>query len=55
MVLPVVYCNQSVAAVTVCNVDVVDEALFKLPPVHLCSVFTEGSEYLVELTFADAV
>lgn len=55
MVLPVVYCNQSVAAVTVCNVDVVDEALFKLPPVHLYSVFTEGSEYLVELTFADAV
>ena len=55
MVLPVVYCNQSVAAVTVCDVDVVDEVLFKLPPVHLYSVFTEGSEYLVELTFADAV
>lgn len=55
MVLPVVYCNQSVAAVTVCDVDVVDEVLFKLPPVHLYSVFTEDSEYLVELTFADAV
>lgn len=55
MVIPVVYCNQSVAAVTVCDVDVVDEVLFKLPPVHLYSVFTEDSEYLVELTFADAV
>ena len=55
MVLPVVYCNQSVAALTVCDVDVVDEVLFKLPPVHLYSVFTEDSEYLVELTFADAV
>ena len=55
MVLPVVYCNQSVASVNVCDVDVVDEVLFKLPPVHLYSVFTEDSEYLVELTFADAV
>ena len=55
MLLPVVYCNQSVASVNVCDVDVVDEVLFKLPPVHLYSVFTEDSEYLVELTFADAV
>ena len=55
MVLPVVYCNQSVASVNVCDVDVVDEVLFKLPPVHLYSVFTEDREYLVELTFADAV
>ena len=55
MVLPVVYCNQSVASVNVCDVDVVDEVLFKLPPVHLYSVFTEDREYLVEITFADAV
>ena len=55
MVLPVVFCNQSVSAVTVCDVDVVDEVLFKLPPVHLYSVYSEEAEYLVELTFADAV
>ena len=55
MVLQVIYCNQSVAAVTVCDVDVVDEVLFRLPPRHVYSVFTEDSEYLVELTFADAV
>lgn len=55
MVLPVVYCNQSVASVNVCDVDIVDEVLFRLPPRHVYSVFTEDSEYLVELTFADAV
>lgn len=55
MVLPVVFCNQSVSAVTVCDVDVVDKVLFKLPPVHLYSVYSEEAEYLVELTFADAV
>lgn len=55
MVLPVVYCNQSVASVNVCDVDIVDEVLFRLPPRYVYSVFTEDSEYLVELTFADAV
>ena len=55
MVLPVVYCNQSVASVNVCDVDIVDEVLFRLPPRHVYLVFTEDSEYLVELTFADAV
>lgn len=55
MVLPVVYCNQSVASVNVCDVDIVDEVLFRLPPRHVYSVFTEDSGYLVELTFADAV
>lgn len=55
MVLPVVYCNQPVASVNVCDVDIVDEVLFRLPPRHVYLVFTEDSEYLVELTFADAV
>jgi len=55
MLLPVVYCRDSITSISVIDVDEVDETLFRLPPEHLYSVFTENNEYLVELTFEDAV